>query len=211
MMKKINVCALVFLLILSSCVPVYKAENFQQIANSHKVIAVLPPKVVMEIKKADQAEAIKAQEKLEAQHYQVALADYINNKKAIGEFFVSAQPTEETNRILAENGITSMAGKTYKDLANLLGVDAVVSSRVSLAKPMTNGEAVLTSIFTGYAPASKITTVDISLTDRNTGKMFWNYNWATGGTFVSTKSMIKDMMNAATKRLPYKMETTRTE
>lgn len=210
-MKRTIVLALLFLLMICACAPIYRADNFQEIANSHKVIAVLPPKVVLEIKKADQAEAIKSQEKLEAEHYQMALADYINNKNTQGEFSVSAQRPEETNRILAERGITSLTGKSYKELAELLGVDAVVSSRVSLAKPMTNGEALLTSMLTGFAPASKITTVDISLTDRNTGKMFWNYNWATGGTFVSTQSMIKGMMNSATKRLPYKTSTTRTE
>ncbi|MDN5578700.1 MAG: hypothetical protein L0G11_05050, partial [Chryseobacterium sp.] len=118
--------------------------------------------------------------------------------------FVNAQNTEETNKILADNNITSLAGRSYQDLAKLLGVDAVVSSRVSLAKPLTNGEAFFTSLLTGYAAPSKITTIDLSLTDTKSGKMFWNYNWQTGGTFISTEKLTNSLMKAAAYKFPYK-------
>lgn len=204
-MKKLSVLFLFFLLMLGACAPFYKAENFQQIAGSHKTIAVLPPKVVMEIRAAGQAEAVRAQEKLESERFQSALAAYINQTAGRGEFFVHAQSPEETNRILTEKDIPSLAGKSYKDLADILGVDAVVSCRVSLAKPMSNAEAVLTSILTrGVGVASKVTTVDLSLTDRNTGRMFWNYNWSTGSTFVSSERMLNAMMKDAARNFPYK-------
>ena len=203
-MKKLLSILLVVTAIVTSCEPVYKAANYQETANQHRVIAVLPPKVIIEIKSAKEAEAIKKQEKIESERFQSALISYLNEHQSKTNIFVKAQALEETNKILADNNITSLAGRSYQDLAKLLGVDAVVSSRVSLAKPLTNGEAFFTSLLTGYAAPSKITTIDLSITDTNSGKMFWNYNWQTGGTFVSTEKLTNSLMKAAAKKFPYK-------
>ncbi|MCP2038273.1 hypothetical protein [Chryseobacterium sp. HSC-36S06] len=189
---------------LTSCEPVYKAANFQQTANTHRLIAVLPPKVIMEIKSAKEAAAIKKQEVIESEKFQSALVNYLNEHQSNNKIFIKAQHPEETNKILKDNNVTSLAGKSYQNLAVLLGVDAVVSSRVSLAKPLTNGEAFFTSLLTGYSTPSKITTVDLSLTDKTSGKMFWNYNWQTGGTFVSAEKLTNSLMKAAAIRFPYK-------
>ena len=203
-MKKLLSILFAAMVVVTSCEPVYKAANFQETANQHRVIAVLPPKVIIEIKSAKEAEAIKNQEKIESERFQNALVSYLNENHTKNTIFVKAQNTEETNKILADNNITSLAGRSYQVLAKLLGVDAVVSSRVSLAKPLTNGEAFFTSLLTGYAAPSKITTVDLSLTDTNSGKMFWNYNWQTGGTFISTEKLTNSLMKAAAYKFPYK-------
>lgn len=206
-MKKISLFLLLIFLTIFSCAPVYKTENFQEIANTHKSIAVLPPKVIIEIKSATEVQKVRDQEKLESGRFQKALADYINENSASGKFFVKVQNTEETNKILEDKGITSLSGMSYKDLADILGVDAVVSSRVSLAKPLTNAEAFFTSMLTGFGVSSKISTVDLSITDKASGKMFWNFNWQTGGTFVSTEKLTNSLMTAAAKRFPYKTES----
>lgn len=203
-MKKLLPILLVAVMLVTSCEPVYKAANFQETANQHRVIAVLPPKVIIEIKSAKEAEAIRNQEKIESERFQNALVSYLNEHHTKNTIFVNAQNTEETNKILADNNITSLAGRSYQDLAKLLGVDAVVSSRVSLAKPLTNGEAFFSSLLTGYAAPSKITTIDLSLTDTKSGKMFWNYNWQTGGTFISTEKLTNSLMKAAAYKFPYK-------
>jgi len=203
-MKKILFILIAAVTILQSCEPVYKAKNFQETANSHRLIAVLPPKVIIEIKSAKEAEAIRKQEKVESERFQNALVSYLNEHHSKNNVFIKAQNTEETNKILSDNNISSLAGRSYQDLATLLGVDAVVSSRVSLAKPLTNGEAFFTSLLTGYAAPSKITTVDLSITDKTTGKMFWNYNWQTGGTFISTEKLTNSLMKSAAYKFPYK-------
>ena len=203
-MKKILPFLLAGTLALTSCEPVYKATNFQQTANTHRLIAVLPPKVIIEIKSAKEAAAIKKQEIIESERFQSALVNYLNANQINNKIFIKTQNPEETNKILTDNNVTSLAGRSYQDLAVLLGVDAVVSSRVSLAKPLTNGEAFFTSLLTGYAAPSKITTVDLSLTDKASGKMFWNYNWQTGGTFVSAEKLTNSLMKAAAVRFPYK-------
>ena len=179
-------------------------NRLKDTANTHRLIAVLPPKVIIEIKSAKEAAAIKKQEVIESERFQSALVNYLNANQINNKIFIKTQNPEETNKILTDNNVTSLAGRSYQDLAVLLGVDAVVSSRVSLAKPLINGEAFFASLLTGYAAPSKITTVDLSLTDKASGKMFWNYNWQTGGTFVSAEKLTNSLMKAAAVRFPYK-------
>lgn len=203
-MKKILPFFIAVAIALTACQPVYKADNFQQTANTHRLIAVLPPKVIIEIKSANEAAAIKKQEIIESERFQNALVNYLNEHNLENKIFIKAQNTAETNKILADNNVTSLTGRSYGELAKMLGADAVVTSRISLAKPLTNSEAFFTSLLTGYSAPSKITTVDLSLTDRESGKMFWNYNWQTGGTFVSTEKLTNSLMKAAAIRFPYK-------
>ncbi|SEG61208.1 hypothetical protein SAMN05421847_2959 [Halpernia humi] len=191
-------------LFISNCEPVYKAANFREIANSHKTIAVLPPKVIIEIKSKTDKEKILTQEKLESLRFQQALVEYLNLHYGKNDIFVAAQNEEITNKMLLDNGITSLTNQNYKDLAVLLNVDAVVSSRISLAKPLTNAASFFTGLLTGYMSPSKVTTVDLSLTDRNSGKMFWNFNFENGGTFTSTEKLTNSLMKAAAYRFPYK-------
>lgn len=193
------------LMFLCNCGAVEKSTDFKEISNTHHTIAILPPLVNIEIKNSKEAQIIKDQEKLESARFQKALVDYLNEHQTKGDIFVNAQPEAETNRILLENKITSLANKSYQELAKILNVDAVVSSRVSLAKPMTNAEAFLTALFAGpYGANSKTSTVDLSLTDAKSGKRFWNYNWETGGTFTSANSLTNSLMKSAAYRFPYK-------
>lgn len=195
-----------FTVLLVSCQPVYTAKNYKEIANSHKTIAILPPKVIIEIKDVKNAQIVKEQEKLESDRFQKALTDYINEKQSKGIFFVTVQNVEETNKILAENGIINLTNESYKELAQILNVDGVVSSRVSLAKPMTNAEAFFTSMLTGWSADSRLSSVDMSITDKNTGKMFWNYNWISGSIFTSTERLTNDLMKNAIRNFPYKVD-----
>ena len=199
-----NVILQLLIISLMSCSAVEKSSNYQVISNTHKIIAVLPPIVNIEIKNVKEAKLIKDQEKLESVRFQKSLVDYINDHSKEGDFFVTTQLESETNRILAENNITSLTNQSYQQLAKILNVDAVVSSRISLAKPMTNAEAFFTNLLAGPGAASNISTVDLSLTDAQSGKTFWNYNWQTGGTFTSTNSLTNSLMKSAAYRFPYK-------
>lgn len=192
-----------------SCDPVYKASNYQELAHSHQTIAILPPKINIEIKSVTESEKIRSQENLESARFQKALYEYLTANHQKNNIYVSTQNPDETNRILAENGITSLRSQNYQALATLLNVDAVIISRVSLAQPLTNAEAFFTAILAGpgFGANSKVSTVDLALTDRKSGKMFWNYNWETGGTFTSSEKITNSLMKSAAYRFPYKSKT----
>lgn len=202
-MQKTIILSTLLLMVVSCIRPVYKAENYQETANRHRTIAVLPPKVIFEIKDSKNAAAIKTQEELESVRLQAAIVEYINTKHEEGYYFVTAMNAVETNKILAENGIASLTNRNYADLAKILGVDAVVSTRASLAQPLTNAEAFFTAMLTGWGSPSRISTFDLSITDKSTGKAFWNYNWQTGGTFTSSEKLTNSLMKSAAKKFPY--------
>ena len=194
-------------LVLVSCLkPVTTTENFQQIAEQHRLIAILPPKVVIEIKDAKLANEVKAQEKIESANLQTAIGEFLAKEKQKGDIGVNVQDVSETNRILAENGVESLTGKNYKDLAQMLNVDAVVSSRFSLAKPMSNGAAILTTAFSGEAGFSRTSTADLSITDKNTGRTIWNYNWMTGSIGTDPSKLAAQLMKAAANKFPYQIK-----
>ena len=205
-MKKI--IFIFFSLVLFSCAsPISKSIDYKNIAENHKVIAILPTNAILEIKSAVDAEKIKNQEKLESQNLQKSIYKWLlkgDEKKFIS---IEIQNVDKTNRLLKENGIETVIGKSYKELAHILNVDAVVVSKVSMAKPLTNSEAFFSTLATGsFFFNSRITTADISLFDKNTSKVFWNYNFAYGGTFTSTEKLADALMKIATKNFPYKKE-----
>ena len=205
-MKKI-IFILLSVVLLSCVSPISKSTDYKEIAKNHKVIAVLPTNAILEIKSAVDAEKIRNQEKLESQNLQKSIYKWLqkgNEKKFIS---IEIQNVEETNKLLKENGIETVIGKSYKELAHILNVDAVIVSKVSMAKPLTDAEAFFSTLVTGsFFFNSSVTTADISLFDKNTSKVFWNYNFAYGGTFTSTEKLADALMKIATKNFPYNKE-----
>lgn len=89
----------------------------------------------------------------------------------------------------------------------MLDVDAVVSSRFSLARPMSDAGAILTAAFaSAYGAASRTSTADLSITDRNTGRAIWNYNWMTGSIFEDPSKLAGQMMQNAANKFPYQIK-----
>ena len=136
-MKKVIFILLSLMLFSCASSPISNSADYKEIAKNHKVIAVLPTNAILEIKSAVDAEKIKKQEKIESQNLQKSIYKWLqkgNEKKFIT---IEIQNVDETNRILKENGVETVIGKSYKDLAQMLNVDAVIVSRVSMAKPLT--------------------------------------------------------------------------
>lgn len=202
-MKQLLSCFVAILLM--SCNPVYKSENTDQIVKQHKTIAILPTKALIEIKKSAEADKIKAQEKIESLKLQAGLYDRFLERIKMKNLDVYVLPNDSTNKILNDNNII-ISQTSYKKIAEILNVDAIVVSKVSMAKPLTNAEAFFSSLLAGPVFNSKMTTADISIIDRSCGRMFWNYTWENGGTFVSADALTKSLMKSAVVRFPYNSE-----
>ena len=128
-----------FTLFLFSCSnKYYKANNFEEKTEDHKVVAILPAEVTFSGKqpKNSTPEAIAKAEERESIDFQYALMNSIlnhaNTKKYITT--VNFQDVNTTLKNLEANNI-SVRGSWKKDdeeLAKLLGVDAVI--RMSIRK-----------------------------------------------------------------------------
>lgn len=132
-----------------SCEPVYQAENTAQIVKQHRTIAILPTRALIEIKNTGEADKIKAQEKLEGQKLQSGLYDRFQERINIKNLDIVILPNDSTIKILNKTNII-ISQTSYQKIAELLNVDAIVVSKVSMAKPLTNAEAFFSSLLASY-------------------------------------------------------------
>ncbi|MDX1479890.1 MAG: hypothetical protein R3301_19400, partial [Saprospiraceae bacterium] len=86
----------------------------------------------------------------------------------------------------------------------LLDVDGVITSNFSLSKPMSEGGAAVLGVLTGVWGSTNQTTVTLTIHDRETQKMIWNYNHKMSGSIGSSPATLVDaLMRSASKKMPY--------
>ena len=202
-MKKVVIFFICYLIINSCVSPISKSDDYKKIAESHKIVAILPTNAILEIKNVTDVNKIREQEKIESKSFQKNIFNWLEKRKKLNLVEINIQDVEETNRILKENGIESVIGKSYKEIANILNVDAVMVSKVTMAKPLTNSEAFFSSLATGFVFDSKVNSGDISIYDKNSSKVFWNLNHIFTGTFSSNEKLTNDFLRIVVRSFPY--------
>ena len=123
----------------SSCASIYLAPNGKSIANKHEIVAIVKPKVSIKARKKDNAEAIKESQRTSAFEFQQEIYKYLLKRKSKGNIQVSVQDVDETNAILERSDIKNL---TTKEMCDLLGVDAIMTSNFGLEKPMSTGGSI---------------------------------------------------------------------
>ena len=75
---------------------------------------------------------------------------------------------DRTNAILKKNNLTyaHISLKDRAELCQLLGVDGVVTGKISMSKPMSEGAAVAVGLLVGAWGATNKTDVTISVHDK---------------------------------------------
>lgn len=174
-MKKVIFALLVAVLFFNCNREIYKTADYDRLASGHKVIAVLPAESITtgripELTK----ENIEDIEEAESKAFQIALYRHIARKSG-EKIHISFQHYAETNRLLEEAGVSFRDSwtKSPKQLAEILGVDAVVHSTVEKEFYLTDLESF--GIEVGAAILSAIT---------NSGLWFLGTN-RTSDVFVS--------------------------
>lgn len=132
---------MVGLVVISACrTQRYTASNFVAATDNHELVAIMPVQMVFtgrQPKKLTE-EDIRAIEEAESEAFQVSLYNAILSKA--GKMPIQFQSLNETNRLLAEKGISIRESWTYDDteLAKMLGVDALVRMRVEKQRYMSD-------------------------------------------------------------------------
>ena len=92
---------------------------------------------------------------------------------------------------------------TPLEMAEILDVDAVITSNYKLTKPMSTGAAIATTLLFGFGNTNEVN-VTMELHDRANKKMIWNFSHAvSGGLFSSSDQLVEEVMRIASKKLPY--------
>lgn len=190
-------------ILISSCASVYLAPNGQEIADRHTTIAILKPNVsIMASKKVD-AEAIKESQKTSANEFQQEIYKFLLKRKTQGKMTIGIQDVDETNAILLKNS-DNISNLTTKEICDLLGVDAVMTSNFGLTKPMSTGAAIAMAVVVGFYGSTNEVTVSMSLKNCDDRSLLWKYDHKySGGIGSSPARLVEGLMRDASKKMPY--------
>lgn len=203
------VAALVVLV--TSCGPtIYKADQFSTVAAKHKTVAILPADVAVSLRPAEMKrttpEQLAKNEESTGYAMQEKLYGWFLKRQNKFHYTVSFQDVMETNSQLAKANIsyTDLRTKSRKELAQLLGVDAVISSNVRMDKPMSDGAALAVgAVFGVWGNTNKANTT-INIHEANSGNLMWKYNYEAAGSVGSSPDNLVDaLMRNASKNFPY--------
>ncbi|MDE0226864.1 MAG: hypothetical protein OXP28_17275 [Gammaproteobacteria bacterium] len=204
-MKKAIMAALA--LGLSGCATTYTAPDFEEYRASHETVAILPFDVAINAstqgKNAPSQEELDAIEAQQAEIFQRALYVQFLEKQERGRYTVDIQDIDETNVRLSRLE-QSGAAMTKAETAKLIGVDAVVSGKMSLSKPMGTGWAVATTLLLGFG-ATNSGIVHMTVHEGEGGKLMWSYEHElSGGVMSSPESVAKALMGGIANKFPYR-------
>jgi len=193
---------------------IYTNPKFRELAKEHKTLAVLPFHTTLqlrpaEVKKNGGAEGVRVLEEREGRGVQSALQSYFLKQKADKEIDVDVQDVARTNALLAKNGVTTdkLATMTMEEVAQMLGVDGVISGTFESSQPMSGGAAVAMLMVGGFSGPTNTGKLAISINDGKSGELLWKYDKSLSRGFGSdTNSIITTIMRKASRQFPYSKE-----
>ena len=199
-MKKIIPLFLLSIFV-SSCASIYLAPNGKSIANKHDKIAIINPKVSIKARKKDNAEAIKESQRTSALEFQQEIYKFLLKRKTQGKMQVNIQDVEETNAILERSNVENL---TTKEMCDLLGVDAIMTSNFGLSKPMSVGGAIAVAVLFGWGSYTNEVVVTLSIKNCDDRSLLWKYDHKySGGVGSSPARLVAALMRKASKKIPY--------
>lgn len=229
MKRKITLLSLSLgLLIMSSCSKThYVSSNFENDTSNHKYIAVVPVKMIFSgnMPKNMTAEQIAEQELAESQAFQISLHNNIlrSTKRGKKPFRVDFKSVDETNALLEKAGISILDSwdKDPKELAEILGVDAVVKATVDKKRYISDlasygisvGVNVINSIpevsplpLPGNISKTNDVKASLSLVDKDTGTLLYSDRKLMEINWTRTPAEAVERINRRmTKRFPYRI------
>ena len=193
---------------LMSCGPtIYKSASFDQSRDAVKKIAILPFSVTIDSKRLPKGMTIETlKESQQKIGYDIQSNAYTWLLQRKGNYSSDFQDIDRTNALLSKAHISydSIALQDKADLCKLLGVDAIISGKAAMSKPMSEGGAIALGLLTGGWGSTNKTTTSLSIHDA-TGSLLWKYDYDASGTVgSSSEKLANDLMKNASKKFPYK-------
>ena len=202
-MKKSLVLLIVAAFLLQSCAKVFYSPDARYLASTHKIIAIIPPKVSIAARKNVDAAALIEQQKTESINFQREMYSWMLKRKMQGNIFVDIQDVETTNAKLAAAGFQDGKLLTPTDLSKILNVDGVLTSNYSLSKPMSEGAAIALVVLAGWWASTNEAVVSLSIHDSGSERLIWNYDHRLSSTLGSPAKLVDELMRQASRKMPY--------
>jgi len=188
----------------------YVNPEFNQITRNHRVIAVLPFQVSLQLRPKQMRgitpSQLKEMEYSEGKDVQTAMFSWFLARSKKGMLKVQVQDPMTTNVLLKKKGISVKNVLNYspKDLAHFLGVDAVVMGTLTTNKPMSTGATIALGVLTGIYGITNKATMNLFIYNGTDGVVLVNYHKTVAGSLGSSvDSMVNILMRKASRRIPY--------
>ena len=205
-----------FTLLLTACGPsIYLAQDFRAYAPRHKTVAILPADVTIRLR-PNQAKNTTAQQQRDMQtqtglDYQERIYAWLLRRSQQRGYTVQFQDVRQTTVRLRESNIPFQELRTHspQELAQILGVDAVLTTSVLTTKPMSEGAAVALGVASalmggGAWGATNQANITVNIHEAEAGKLLWKYDFvAAGSVFSSPETVVDALMRNASKKFPY--------
>lgn len=212
-MKRLLLIALLPFLFIACGPKIYKSEEFTSVASTHKMVAILPTMVSVQLRpnqaKKITADDIKNSEMSTGYGVQDKMYGWFLRRNDKKNYTVSFQDVSKTNSMLKKVNISyeDLRTASKKELADLLGVDAVISTNINMEKPMSEGAAVTVGVLVGVWGATNKADITINIHEHNKGDLIWKYDYqASGSVFNSTDQLVNALMRNASRKFPYNQQ-----
>lgn len=197
--------ALAVLLLISCSPKVYYSPDAELVTVEHQKIAIAPPQVAIVAPRKAHPADIRTQEAIESQNFHRAMYSWLLHRKMQNRLFVDVQDVATTIALLENAGYYEGVSMTTAQLAEVLGVDAVVTVNYALSKPISDVGAVALKVLFGNWNATNHVSVTVALHDRDQEKDIWNYHRRVRGTVGSTPGqLVNQLMRNASRKMPYR-------
>jgi hypothetical protein len=191
---------------------IYESEKFDELSQDHSNLAIIPFLTNLELKDEISSAELKDLKEKEGYAVQDALETYFSKRKKKKKFSVEFQNTKNTNAILKQNGISYDNIDVYgvKELAQILGVDGIISGTLDLNVLLSKGVPTEFSFLDYINGDANYGRIGVKISDGTTGKLLWKYekqiNKKSG---KNTTDLIDLMMKLASRKFPYDRERPR--
>jgi len=190
----------------------YTNPRFAELTAMHRTLAVVAFHVSIDpnrLPKNMTAEMIQNEQKTEGLDFQKQLYARFLTRSESGGYSITFQDVHLTNALLAKAGINydNMGEHTMTEIAQVLGVDAIVSGSIERSQPMSTGAAIATGVLLGGLFMGNTHRVDISMSIHNgaDGALLWSYDHTdSGGLTDSSEAMAKSLLKKVAGQFPYK-------
>jgi hypothetical protein len=188
----------------------YVNPKFYNLAKNHKTVAVIPFDVSIGLRPKERetitADQLKEMEAKEGIAVQNGLASWFLRKSKSKPFDVEFQDVQVTNALLSKSEIDAdnIKSHTPQELADILGVDAIIGGLMKTTKPMSEGASVALGMAIGFWGNTNSGDVTINLTNGADGATLWKYSSDLSSSLGSDMdTLIDGLMRRAAKKFPY--------
>jgi len=199
----------------TGCAKVYTHPELSTLSGDHTTVAVLPFDYDLDPQMRPASltrQEVRVRESTGSYGVQQVVYDRLVRQQRQGRYAVTVQDIDDTNALLEEVGIipTDLTGMDPEELADILGVDSVITGEVVSTQAMSDATArAMEDMFLKPASDDFVRTDDLDLSvtlhDGRTGERLWQYDDAVSGDMRGGhRAMADQLMVRCSKRVPFR-------